>query len=79
MTEKELNEKSEEWKANHKLVLFGGYSYYGASCGLASVNSNAAWSIANSRISARLAVKSDKLACYFGKQFIEIWVEYLLD
>ena len=77
-TEKELNEKSEEWKANHKLVLFGGFSYYGASCGLAFVNSSCAWSGANSSLSARLAVKSEELACYFGKQFIEIWAEYCL-
>ena len=77
-TEEELNEKSEEWKANHKLVLFGGSSYYGSSCGLAFVSSALAWSYADSFFSARLAVKSEELACYFGKQFIEIWAEYCL-
>ena len=78
-TEEELNEKSEEWKANNKLWLVGGNSYLGASCGLAYVLSAAAWSGALSSISARLAVKSEELACYFGKQFIDIWAEYLLD
>lgn len=77
-TEEELMEKSEEWKANHKLVLVGGVSYRGASCGLAYVGSNTAWADAPSVISARLAVKSEELACYFGKQFIEIWAEYML-
>lgn len=78
-TEEELKEKSEEWKANHKLWLFGGLSYYGASCGLASANSAPAWAGAASYVSARLAVKSDDIAHYFGKQFIDIWAEYLLD
>lgn len=78
-TEEELKEKSEEWKANHKLWLFGGRSSLGASCGLAFVPSHSAWSGAVSSISARLAVKSDDIAHYFGKQFIDIWAEYLLD
>ena len=78
-TEEELNEKSEEWKAKHKLWLFGGNSLSGASCGLACVFSCHAWSRAYSSLSARLAVKSEELACYFGKQFIDIWAEYLLD
>lgn len=79
LTEEELKEKSEEWKANNKLWLFGGFSSDGASCGLACVGSTYAWSYAGSSISARLAVKSDELAHYFGKQFIDIWAEYLLD
>ena len=78
-TEEELKEKSEEWKAKHKLVLFGGSSDNGASCGRAYVLSNVAWSGANSSISARLAVKSEEISDYFGNQFIDIWEEYLLD
>ena len=77
-TEEELNEKSEEWKANHKLWLVGGRSYHGAFCGLAFVGSDSVWSNASSDLSARLAAKSEELACYFGKQFIEIWAEYCL-
>ena len=79
LTEKELNEKSEEWKANHKLWMFSGSSSVGASCGLASVRSALAWSLAHSSISARLAVKSEEISDYFGNQFIDIWAEYLLD
>lgn len=78
-TEEELKEKSEEWKANNKLWLFGGNSNLGAFCGLAYVVSYNAWSYASSNVSARLTVKSDELAHYFGKQFIDIWAEYLLD
>ena len=78
-TEGELKDKSEEWKANNKLVLFGGFSSDGASCGLAYVGSTLAWSHASSLISARLAVKSEEISDYFGNQFIDIWAEYLLD
>ena len=78
-TEREPKEKSEEWKANNKLVLFGGSSDYGASCGLAYVYSYDAWSYASSDISARLAVKSEKISDYFGTQFIDIWAEYMFD
>ena len=78
-TEEELKDKSKEWKAKHKLVLFGGISRNGASCGLAYVDSHHAWSTADSLISARLAVKSEEISDYFGNQFIDIWAEYLLD
>ena len=78
-TEGELKDKSEEWKANNKLVLFGGLSTIGARCGLAFANSHAAWANAASDISARLAVKSEEISDYFGNQFIDIWEEYLLD
>ena len=78
-TEGELKDKSEEWKANNKLVLFGGSSSYGASCGLAYVDSRSSWSYAHSTLSARLAVKSEKISDHFGNQFIDIWAEYILD
>lgn len=76
-TEKELKEKSEEWKANFKLWLFGGGSYDGSYCGLAFANSYYAWAYSGANYSARLAVKSEELADYFGKQFIDIWADYV--
>ena len=60
-----------------KLWLFGGNSLLGSYCGLAFADSYSAWTGANSRISARLAVKSEELALYFGKQFIDIWADYV--
>lgn len=76
-TEEELKDKSEQWKDDHKLWMFGGLSYSGSNCGLASAHSSAAWSYSHAYISARLAVKSEELADYFGKQFIEIWADYV--
>ena len=79
LTEEEISEKSEEWKKEHSLWLFGGFSNLGAYCGLAYALSNFAWSSSLSVISARLAVKSEELAVYFGKQFIDIWAGYVFN
>ena len=35
-------------------------------------------SVVHSNIPASLAMQSEELAAYFGKQFIEIWSDYLL-
>lgn len=77
-TKEELADKSEEWKKDRALWLFGGDSYSGASCGLASALSSDAWSLSYASLSARLAVKNEELAVYFGKQFISIWADYVV-
>lgn len=77
-TEEELKDKTEEWKKEYSLWLFGGNSYGGAACGLACAASFNAWSASHAYISARLAVKSEELAVYFGKQFIGIWADHIV-
>lgn len=77
LTEDELKDKSDKWKADNKLWLFGGSSEYDAQCGLAVGSSDFGWSVAYPSLSARLAVKSKELATYFGKQFIDIWADFL--
>lgn len=77
LTEDELKDKSDKWKADNKLWLFGGFSDLASHCGLASALSAAAWASSCANYSARLAVKSKELATYFGKQFIDIWADYL--
>lgn len=74
-TQQEIDEMSEDDKK--KLWLFGGSSNYVSGCGLASAPSYSIWSSSNSSRSARLAVKNYDLALYFGKQFIEIWSDYV--
>ena len=76
-TEEELNDKSEEWKTDNKLLLFGGSSNDGSFCGLTCAYTADVVSLANADQSARLSVKSEELAAYFGKQFIDIWSDYL--
>lgn len=73
--QEEIDEMDEEKKKS--LWLFGGPSDHGANCGLAFANSNAPWSSSDAGISARLAVKTEELAVYFGKQFIDIWADYV--
>lgn len=77
-TKEELEDKDEAWKDDHNLQLWigGGVSNYGARCGLAYANSNAAWSNATADLSARLAHKTEELAIYSGKQFTELWANY---
>lgn len=71
LTEDELENKSDEWKTDNKCLLVRCSS----NCGL--VYSFSSWSGSNAYYSACLAVKSEELAEYFGKQFIDIWSEYL--
>lgn len=74
-TQEQINRMDKDEKK--KLWLFGGTSAYGSFGGLASANSNNAWSAAPAHLSARLAVKSEALAKYFGQQFIDIWSDYV--
>lgn len=76
-TEEELKDKSDKWKTDNGMWLFGGPSYNASECGLASALSTSAWTRSGAPCSARLAVKSEELAEYFGKQFIDIWADFL--
>lgn len=75
-TEEELKDKSEEWKKEHALVLWGGDARNGADCGLAYADSYFAFSRSPTFFAARLAVKTEELAVYFGKQFSELWADF---
>ena len=74
-TQEEIDNMGEEKKK--KLWLFGGHSCNGARCGLASAYSDDGWATSAAAFSARLAVKSESLAKYFGQQFIDIWSDYV--
>lgn len=75
-TEDELSEKSDEWKTDRHLISTGEYQTDYA--GLAYAGSNFAPSNANAYIGSRLCLKSDTLAVYCGKQFINIWADFCL-
>ena len=74
-TQEQIDKIGEEEKK--KVWLFGSHSGDGSICGLAYVNSDNTWSYSFSIFSARLAVKSEALSEYFGRQFLEIWADYL--
>lgn len=75
-TEDELSEKSDEWKTDRHLISTGEYQTDYA--GLVYANSHIAPSHAPALIGSRLCLKSDTLAVYCGKQFINIWADFCL-
>jgi hypothetical protein len=75
-TEDELSEKSDEWKTDRHLISTGEYQTDYA--GLVSAYSYYSPSAANAAVGSRLCLKSDTLAVYCGKQFINIWADFCL-
>ena len=73
-TKEEIDNLSEEDK--EQVLLWGGSADYGSRCGLASANSNDAWSYSSAVIGSRLSLKSKELADYAGKQFIELFASF---
>lgn len=76
-TQGEYDGMDDEWKQKHPLLLWDGYANFGALCGLVASFSGDAWASALAYFGSRLAVKSEKLAVYFGTQFSEIWKDYI--
>lgn len=75
-TEDELSEKSDEWKTDRHLISTGEYQTDYA--GLVYASSDSAPSNTAAYFGSRLCLKSDTLAVYCGKQFINIWADFCL-
>lgn len=75
-TEDELAGKSEEWKRDRCLTTM--HYHRGEYAGLAYAYSVGAPSRANAHLGSRLCFKSDTLAEYAGKQFIQLWMDFYL-
>lgn len=78
-TNEELSEKSDEWKNDRRLISTGSYEVKGYA-GLASayshcILSHCILSHSSANIGSRLCLKSNTLASYCGKQFIELWAD----
>lgn len=75
-TQEEINDMDEDEKTNRRLMSTGDYQtgYAGLACAL----SHHAPSATNTHFGSRLCLKSDTLAVYCGKQFINIWADYIL-
>lgn len=76
-TEEELAEKTDEWKADRHLIEIGD-KYVSDYSGFAYAYSGNAPSGAGAAFGSRLCLKSDTLAIYCGKQFIDIWADFYL-
>ena len=64
-------------KDDRCLCRFRVSSYSDSKCSIACNMSYNSWTYSHSDFTARLAVKSRELAFYFGKQFIDIWTDFL--
>ena len=83
-TPEEVARMSEKEKKERNLrpidsgVYFGGHAHNGAHCGFAFARSRNAPSRTAADIGSRLCLKSEELAVYCGKQFIDLWMEFRL-
>lgn len=79
--EKELENKSDEWKKERNIIplpaVVGG-ARDGSTCGVSPLISHNVASNTDTSFGGALATRSSELAVFFGKQFIEIWVDYIV-
>ena len=73
-TQKEIDEMDEEEKSR---VVYRSGSYANARGGVAFAYTHYGSSYTNANIGSRLAFKTRELAEYAGKQFIEIWADFV--
>lgn len=76
-TKKEMEEMSEENRKFLRGALFGGNAYYGAYAGFGFLDASNRSSYSSAHLGFRLCQETPEKAEYFGKQFIELWAEYL--
>lgn len=75
-TQEEYDDMDDEDKECCRFVGRSGYDA-GAHGGLVCASANCGSAYSSAVIGSRLAFKSRELAIYCGKQFIEIWINYL--
>lgn len=76
-TKKEMEEMSEEKRKSLRGALLAGGADTGASAGFGFLSTNSRSSYSYAAIGFRLCQETPEKAEYFGKQFIELWAEYL--
>ena len=76
-TKKEIAKMSDAEKQRKGLGLVGADANGGSRAGLGCVCSVHGWSDTSASVGSRLAYKSEALADYSGRQFREIWADYV--
>lgn len=74
----EIDNMSDEEKDDKQLLLWGGYAYDGAFCGSSSSNSSDGWTTATAYFGSRLALKTEALATYAGRQFASVYARFYI-
>lgn len=75
-TQAEIDSMDEEERQDRRMMSTGDYQTDYA--GFAYAHSRNAPSITSARVGSRLCLKSDTLAVYCGKQFIDLWADFYL-
>ena len=76
-TKDEVDRMSDEERKSLCGALFGGHASNGASAGFGCLAAYGRSSDSSARIGFRLCQETEEKAAYFGRQFIELWAEYL--
>ena len=76
-TKKEIESMSEEDRKSIRGALLAGNASSGAYAGFGYLDANIRSSNSPASLGFRLCQETQEKAAYFGKQFIELWAEYL--
>lgn len=76
-TKKEMEEMSEEKRKSLRGALLAGTANRGATAGFGCLSTHYRSSRSAASVGFRLCQETPEKAEYFGKQFIELWAEYL--
>lgn len=74
-TDEEIKREADDFKK--KGALLAAAATYGSSAGFGSLYADSRSSIAGAYIGFRLCQETEEKAMYFGRQFIDLWAEYL--
>lgn len=74
-TDEEIKREADDFKK--KGALLAASAYYGSSAGFGYLDANDRSSSAYAYIGFRLCQETEEKAMYFGRQFIDLWAEYL--
>lgn len=76
-TKDEVDRMSDEERKSLCGALLAGSAYYGAFAGFGSLDTYNRSSSSSANVGFRLCQETEEKAVYFGRQFIELWAEYL--
>ncbi len=76
-TKDEVKQMSDEDRKSTLGALLAGCAYYGAGAGFGSLDTIHRSSRSNASYGFRLCQETREKAAYFGRQFIDLWAEYL--
>ena len=74
-TDEEIKREADDFKK--KGALLAAHASNGSSAGFGFLSANSRSSYANAHIGFRLCQETEEKAMYFGRQFIDLWAEYL--